>query len=187
MEHPILAKCKEAIYRRAVGLSLQDSEVQRLMEALSMVHATSVGERMYFDDAVDAILARLRAVMISKQTDYGPRNILDCGQVGVVIRANDKLARLRNLYGITDGTFVKKAGKNESVDDSFVDLANYAIIALMLRNNVFDLPLRPKDDSQTAQQSAEGPVCSGCDSVQDSQCSDRCGGPLLHIAPVENR
>lgn len=87
-----------------------------------------------FEEALDEIMIELRELLIEKQRDYGHRNILDFGEYGVLVRANDKIARLKNLLG-------KKEPKNESIDDSWRDLANYAIIALMLRKGTFTLPL----------------------------------------------
>ena len=100
-------------------------------------------EAMFFEDAVDSVLAELREVMISKQRDYGHSNILNCGEIGVVVRANDKMARLLNLYGVSDGTYQTKAAKNESIDDTWTDLSNYGIIASMVRRGIFNLPLKP--------------------------------------------
>ena len=77
--------------------------------------------------------------MINKQRDYGHNNILDFGEYGVLVRLNDKVCRLKNLLGN------KKEPKNESIDDSWIDTANYAIIAIMLRRGLFTLPL--KEDS----------------------------------------
>lgn len=68
-----------------------------------------------------------------KQQDYGYRNILDFAELGCLVRANDKICRLKNL--------VDKEPENEKVDDSWADLAGYAIIALMLRRGTFTLPL----------------------------------------------
>lgn len=163
-----------AVYRKGVGVGLEPWQSQKIMEAMSGVHdtmaETDCRPNRTFDDSVDAILSQLRSIMLRKQADYGPRNILDCGEVGVVIRANDKLARIRNLYGISDGTFQKKTASNESIEDSFVDLANYAIIALMLRAHAFDLPLK----SDLTKRSPAKPTCSGCDSVSNPECSGNC-------------
>ncbi len=87
-----------------------------------------------FEEAVGEVMAELRKLMINKQRDYGHRNIMDFGEYGVLVRANDKIARLKNLLG-------KKEPKNEAIEDSWRDLANYAIIALMLRKGTFTLPL----------------------------------------------
>lgn len=94
-----------------------------------------------FEDGLDSVLKDLRETMIRKQKDYGPKNITECGTIGVVVRMNDKLARLKNIFGITSGSFKQREATNESVEDSFIDVANYGIIALMLKRNVFELPL----------------------------------------------
>lgn len=63
----------------------------------------------------------------AKQQDYGSTNISGFGQFGVVVRMNDKFERIKHM-------FVKKRRKaeNEPMRDSFRDIANYAVIALML-------------------------------------------------------
>jgi len=66
---------------------------------------------------------------IKKQKDYGPKNISDSpgGPLnGLRVRMFDKLARINNLVetGVTP--------ENESLRDSFMDIANYAIIAMMV-------------------------------------------------------
>ena len=66
-------------------------------------------------------------LMDKKQQDYGSRNISDFGIVGVVIRMNDKFQRIKNLIGNR-----RKATVNESIRDTFRDVSNYAIIALLL-------------------------------------------------------
>lgn len=88
-----------------------------------------------FEDGVDLVLAELKSMMLRKQADYGPKNITDFGALGCLVNANSKVNRLRNLL------MNNKTPNNESIDDSWVDLANYAIIALMLRKKVFELPL----------------------------------------------
>ena len=66
-----------------------------------------------------------------KQHDYGSRNIGDFGEAGVLVRANDKMARLKNLH-------VRGAGpSNESVEDSWKDLSVYGIIARLCRAGVW--------------------------------------------------
>lgn len=93
-----------------------------------------------FEGSVDQILSELRKVMIKKQMDYGPRNILDAGQMGVLVRMNDKIARLKNLFGFNTD-WKERESQNEAIEDSFIDIANYAIIFLMLRKGTFDKPL----------------------------------------------
>jgi hypothetical protein len=68
-------------------------------------------------------------VLISKQRDYGPLNISRApgGPLnGLRVRIFDKVSRINNLIDSGD------TPKYESLRDSFLDLANYAIIALMV-------------------------------------------------------
>lgn len=63
----------------------------------------------------------------NKQLDYGPANISGFGTFGVVVRMNDKFERLKTLMA-------KKRRKpvNESLHDTFQDIANYAVIATLV-------------------------------------------------------
>jgi hypothetical protein len=65
----------------------------------------------------------------AKHRDYGERNIAEFGETGVLIRLNDKLARLKNLRG--------KAEANESKADTWQDISNYAIIAVLCRRKLW--------------------------------------------------
>ena len=82
-----------------------------------------------FDDSVFEIMGELAGLLISKHQDYGPTNIANApgGALnGLRVRMHDKLARINNL--VDNG----KDPKYESLEDSFKDLANYAVIALMV-------------------------------------------------------
>jgi hypothetical protein len=69
-------------------------------------------------------------IFVEKQKAYSTRAIKEFGLDGIIIRLNDKMLRLKNLaYHKTDFT----APCNESVDDTLMDIANYANIALVLR------------------------------------------------------
>lgn len=67
-------------------------------------------------------------LMDRKQRDYGPRNISKGGTFGCVLRASDKFERLFTLY--QSGR--RKRAINESIEDTFRDISNYMIIALMV-------------------------------------------------------
>ncbi len=97
-----------------------------------------------WQEAAQEVADEIVDLIASKQHDYGHDNINAFGEFGVLVRANDKLARLRNL--ISD---VQRDGPaNESIEDSWFDLAGYAIVALMLRNGSFELPLMPEGAEQ---------------------------------------
>ena len=84
---------------------------------------------------VDTILNELRSIMMKKQADYGPLNIaLAPGgpMNGLRVRMYDKLARLNNLAD-------KAATPNfESIEDTLIDLANYAIIGLLVQRGQWE-------------------------------------------------
>jgi hypothetical protein len=73
-----------------------------------------------------------------KQQDYGSQNIARHGELGVLVRCDDKTARLQNLLKnrntmvlADDPTECQMAPRNESILDSWLDLANYGIIGAM--------------------------------------------------------
>lgn len=90
-----------------------------------------------FDNTSKKYYDQLHKVLLKKQTDYGPNNIAGApgGPLnGLRVRIFDKVARINNL--IDSG----KEPENESLEDSFLDLANYAIIALMVLNDEWPSP-----------------------------------------------
>ena len=85
-----------------------------------------------FEDACRDVASQIAETVISKQHDYGQGNILSFREKGLVVRLSDKVARLKNLLWVTN-----KEPKNESIEDTFTDIAGYAIIGLMLANGTF--------------------------------------------------
>ena len=83
-----------------------------------------------FSDAVWEIMDEIGNLLITKQADYGPGNINNAfgGPInGLLVRIGDKFERLKNLYNHG------QSPKHEPVEDSFKDMANYAVIALMVQ------------------------------------------------------
>lgn len=88
-----------------------------------------------FPSRVAARFAVLQALLLSKHDDYGPTNISNApgGALnGLQVRIHDKVARINHL--IASG----KDPKHESLRDSFQDLANYAVIALLVLDGDWD-------------------------------------------------
>jgi hypothetical protein len=79
------------------------------------------------------IAAELFVLFCNKQKNYGKGNIAQFGEKGVLIRSSDKIQRLLRM--VWDGT--PNSLNDESIDDTWRDLANYAIIALMCRRGVW--------------------------------------------------
>lgn len=88
-----------------------------------------------FDDDVRIIYDELMSILLAKHRDYGPRNIADApgGALnGLRVRIHDKVARINNLIDNN------RKPQYESLEDSFKDLANYAIIALLVLRDKWD-------------------------------------------------
>lgn len=92
-----------------------------------------------FDESIHKLAEEIADLVINKQKDYGPRNILNSPfgvNVGLVVRIFDKLSRLYNLN--------EKAKKptNENIEDTWMDIVGYALIGLMVQRGLFELPLK---------------------------------------------
>jgi hypothetical protein len=82
-----------------------------------------------FDATVLRYFDENAQLLLSKHNDYGPTNISNApgGPInGLRVRMHDKLARINHL---TDSGH---APEHEALRDSFIDLANYAIIGLLV-------------------------------------------------------
>lgn len=106
----------------AVSGDEEDNGLEKLCKVLNI--ETLAGQIFLKIALENAIL------MDRKQKDYGSRNISGFGVFGVVVRMNDKFERVKNLFNKH-----RKRAVNESIVDSFRDISNYAIIALMLESH----------------------------------------------------
>lgn len=87
------------------------------------------------DEYVTAIQAELKSILLSKHKDYGPLNIANApgGALnGLRVRMHDKLARINHLIDKGD------TPNHESLTDSFIDLANYAIISILVQKGQWE-------------------------------------------------
>jgi len=94
-----------------------------------------------WEEACQKVADNLVTVLISKQRDYGKNNILDFGEYGILVRINDKVSRLKNLAKN------QTEPKNESIDDTWTDVAGYAVLAKMVREGSFELPFEEDVDN----------------------------------------
>jgi len=86
-----------------------------------------------------ALVDQMYQTHLDKNADYSPANILGVGEIGLIVRMWDKMTRLMNLLGFRiEVKFVEYVGpkdaKNESVDDTYLDMAVYSIISLLYRS-----------------------------------------------------
>jgi hypothetical protein len=91
----------------------------------------------------ETIQKEMLYLFCEKQLDYGPTNIglgnskvekdkdvqLSC--IGLGTRLNDKISRFLNLM------MHNKEPNNESIEDTLIDIANYAVMALIVRSKLW--------------------------------------------------
>jgi hypothetical protein len=95
----------------------------------------SVDRLIQLDNELARVTHELSDLLISKHRDYGPKNIslAPGGAInGLRVRMHDKLARINNL--VDSGA----DPEHESLEDSFKDMANYAIIGLLVLRDKWD-------------------------------------------------
>ena len=88
-----------------------------------------------FEEAIQQKFQHAKHVLLSKHKDYGPKNISQSpgGPLnGLRVRMWDKFARINHLID-TGAT-----PEHESLKDSFLDMANYAIIAMLVLDDEWD-------------------------------------------------
>lgn len=117
--------------------------------------ATAPAGPQTWEEALDWVLAEMRAIMVERQRKYGKSNIRDQGLYGVITRGSaDKVARIN---GALNGTL--RAGRvildpiddgSDSADtfqDGLLDAANYfGPIATMVYRDWWELPYGPELD-----------------------------------------
>ena len=106
---------------------------------MTKLHPTEIkspNQSKRFKEIVD----QMYLVHLDKNADYSPANVLGMGEMGVVVRLWDKMTRLMSLLGFeVNVEFVgydpnkAKTPKNESINDTYLDMAVYAIIGRLYR------------------------------------------------------
>lgn len=86
-----------------------------------------------FEEILHAIVSDIEQLLIKKNKDYGAKNLLTFGNLGILIRLSDKLERLKN-HVLNNSEL-----NNESLDDTLKDIAGYAIMWLVLSKENYDL------------------------------------------------
>lgn len=83
------------------------------------------------EEAFQAVCDDMLAMFIKKHKDYGKGNILDTKELGIAFRISDKLNRLKHLCANN------KNPQNETIEESWIDIAVYAVIGTMYRKKWF--------------------------------------------------
>jgi hypothetical protein len=122
--------------REYVISNLEDTIAKpRPVEDEAYAKARKANADSKFMQDVSLIYVELEELLLSKHKDYGPKNIADApgGALnGLRVRMHDKLARINHLIDNN------QEARHEPLEDSFIDLANYAIIALLVLRGKWD-------------------------------------------------
>ena len=80
-----------------------------------------------FDRVLQMSLGDMRKLLVSKRDSYGPDNLTDFGDIGVLIRTWDKLKRLKHMH--EQGLDVTAVG--EDAEDAWRDVVGYGLLMLV--------------------------------------------------------
>ena len=110
--------------------NIRDKEEKNMEERLNRVELKNGCISMIYEhnDDFDVITSQMHDTYIKKNHDYGnsfDKSMDEFGITSAVIRMNDKLERLKTL------SRKESMVKDESVKDTLLDLANYAIMTVM--------------------------------------------------------
>ena len=103
--------------------------------AESNINNPAIARELHLEVHLSNTIKELSELLLSKHRDYGPKNISQApgGPInGLRVRMHDKLARISNL--VDSGA----DPQHESLEDSFKDMANYAIIGLLVLRGQWD-------------------------------------------------
>ncbi len=84
------------------------------------------------DEAFDIVLSEVKEMFLKKHKDYGKGNILSLKELGIAFREAEKIERLKNLL------MNNKEPANESIDETWVDIATYAVLAILYKKGWFE-------------------------------------------------
>ena len=124
-----------------MGDSIKKFQEEGFGEGVQTSHTVEIFETEYpeLSEEFKRISEEMYEMFAAKHMDYGLNNIALGGDIlnnkddkafsltGLTIRLTDKISRLKNLL-INKRSFVK----GEGMEDTFIDIANYRIIGLLV-------------------------------------------------------
>jgi hypothetical protein len=81
-----------------------------------------------FEEHLHDVMASLEEMLKKKHHDYGSANLEKHGVYGVLVRLDDKLARIENLSKKDEDAKVE----DEKIRDTFADVAGYSIMTMIM-------------------------------------------------------
>lgn len=125
-----------ADYPIRIRTGIEDTVLpQRRQSVKDNFNNPDIKRELHLETHLSNTVKELSDLLLSKHKDYGPKNISQApgGPInGLRVRMHDKLARISNL--VDSGA----DPQHESLEDSFKDMANYAIIGLLVLRGQWD-------------------------------------------------
>ena len=125
-----------ADYPIRIRTGIEDTVLpQRRQSVKDNFNNPDIERELHLETYLSNTIKELSDLLLSKHKDYGPKNISQApgGPInGLRVRMHDKLARISNL--VDSGA----DPQHESLEDSFKDMANYAIIGLLVLRGQWD-------------------------------------------------
>ena len=125
-----------ADYPIRIRTGIEDTVLpQRRQSVKDNLNDSNIKRELHLETHLSNTVKELSDLLLSKHKDYGPKNISQApgGPInGLRVRMHDKLARISNL--VDSGA----DPQHESLEDSFKDMANYAIIGLLILRGQWD-------------------------------------------------
>ena len=125
-----------ADYPIRIRTGIEDTVLpQRRQSVKDNLNDSNIKRELHLETHLSNTVKELSDLLLSKHKDYGPKNISQApgGPInGLRVRMHDKLARINNL--IDSGA----DPEHESLEDSFKEMANYAIIGLLVLREQWD-------------------------------------------------
>ena len=126
------------------GIKEYELRNEKVVEAVKTSPTVELFETEYpeLSEEFKRITEEMYEMFAAKHMDYGLNNIALGGDIlnneddkkfsltGLAIRLTDKISRLKNLL-LNGKNFVK----GEGMEDTFIDIANYGIIGLLVGRN----------------------------------------------------
>jgi len=116
---------------RALGKGVEVAEAA--MSSVSLVCDGSSGD-VNLEGIVADTFKEIFNLWKERQRKYGSSNIAAFGEIGCVVRGYDKMARLR--HALLEGKGMS-ADVIDSVEDSWKDLTNYAVMGLVCHRRLW--------------------------------------------------
>lgn len=86
-----------------------------------------------FEEILNEVVNNVEKLLLKKNNDYGSKNLLTFGNLGILVRMSDKLERLKNyVLGGAELT-------TDTLEDTLQDIAGYAVMWLVLEKQGYNL------------------------------------------------